>query len=119
MKKIILSVLVTLGVAAIAGGLLIMKINDEHRAELDRLKVDYQIEIDGITNEHNNVVKDYIVVINELNGVNEEINELYEQVWNMQNGEAYEVRIEHDGETHYWESDNKGIFSSVSHTVIY
>lgn len=119
MKKIILTIMVTLGVAAIAGGLMFNKINEEHRAEIDELKADHQIRVKALTNQYDHVVEDYEDMIGELNRTQDEMNDLYEQVYNMQNGEAYKVRIEHDGKTHYWESDNEGIFKSVSHTVIY
>ena len=37
----------------------------------------------------------------------------------MMNGNAYEITIDHDGETHTWKSDNKGLFKRELHSVIY
>ena len=119
MKKLLLAVLVTLGVAAIAGGFMIKKINEEHKAEIDRLKYDQQLEVDVLTRQYNDVVEEYGRTIDKLDRTEEKLNELYEEIWNMQNGEAYEVSVEHGDETHVWKSNNKGIFRSVSHMVIY
>ncbi len=125
MKKIILTVLVTLGVAAIACGFIINGINIMHEEELAALKVDHQIEVNAIGNEYDNVIKNYNEMVDEYYKVNDELcdmkdemEELYEQVYKMQNGEAYEVRIEHDGAVHIWESDMEGLFPKHSHSIM-
>ena len=119
MKKIILTVLVTLGVAAIGCGFIINDLNIKHAEELDALKVDHQIEVNGINNMLSKVGDDLEEAINDYVELDADVNELYEQVYNMQNGEAYEIKIKHDGETHIWSSDNKGLFSSEKHMVMY
>ena len=119
MKKILLAVLATLCVSGVACGFIINWINIKHENEIELLNVDHQIEMDGMNNMLERVSVELEEAIKDSVELDDKMNELYDQIYNMQNGEAYEIEIEHDGETHIWKSDNKGIFNSVSHTVSY
>lgn len=117
MKKIILTVLVTLGVAGVACGFIINEINIKHEEELAALKVDHQIEMDGMNNSLSRVSEELEKAIADYVALDDEMNELYDQVYNMQNGKAYNVTIKHNDETHTWKSDMKGLFPTKTHLV--
>lgn len=98
MKKIIVSVIIAVCViVAGVGCVVITKIDQAHETEFEALAQDYEAQIKSLEEKNSELEAD--------------LEELSDQVYNMKTGEAYVVTIDHDGETHTWESNNeRGLF---------
>lgn len=101
MKKILLSVIITVCVMTGIGYGIINNITDDYEEKMESIKVESEEREEEILE------------------LKSDITEISDQVFNMMNGDAYEITIDHDGETHTWKSDNKGLFKSEFHNVIY
>ena len=101
MKKILLSVIITMCVMTGIGYGIINNITDDYEEKMESIKVESEEREEEILE------------------LKSDITEISDQVFNMMNGNAYEITIDHDGETHTWKSDNKGLFKSEFHNVIY
>ena len=101
MKKILLSVIITVCVMTGIGYGIINNITDDYEEKMESIKVESEEREEEIVE------------------LKSDITEISDQVFNMMNGDAYEITIDHDGETHTWKSDNKGLFKSEFHNVIY
>lgn len=110
MKKIIISIMATVCIMAIGCAGVIKGVTEKYEAKLETAN-----EIDS--SYYNSMVNRYKELSVEYDELNQRLFELEYNVWNMQNGEAYEVTVEHNGETHTWKSDNKTFLSKVSHSV--
>ena len=112
MKKTLLTIIVTVCVMFIGFTAYINKIENSYEAKLEEANDLYEMEMWLRKLE----VED---TTNDLNDVTEEYNELQNQVWNMMNDNAYNVRVEHDDKVYHYRSDNKGLFPSKSVTITY
>ena len=101
MKKILLSVIITMCVMTGIGYGIITNITDYYEEKMESIKVESE-EREA-----------------EIVELKSEVTEISDQVFNMMSGNAYEITIDHDGETHTWKSDNKGLFKRELHSVIY
>ena len=101
MKKILLSVIITMCVMTGIGYGIITNVTDYYEEKMERIKIESE-EREA-----------------EIVELKSDVTEISDQVFNMMNGDAYEITIDHDGETHTWKSDNKGLFKSEFHNVIY
>lgn len=104
MKKILTVLLVLVLVAGIVG-----------------TNVYYIEKIDGITGENTDIMSvlhlDYNEVVEENEALKSELEDLYLNIYKMQNNEPYEISIEYNDEYHTWKSDG-GFLANVRHSVI-
>ena len=103
MKKIIISVIATVFVMTGIGVGVISNINQNHEKELTGFQCLYE--------------NNYKCLEDENTQLKNKINNLETEVYNMNNGKAYDITIDHDGKTYTYASDNKSIFERV-HTSI-
>lgn len=109
MKKMIISIIATVCIMTIGFTGIIVGINNKHEAELEAAKHSGEFFDEFMIDEYNEL-------INEYDEVSHKLNELETNIWRMQNGEAYELSVQHDGQTHTWQSDNK-LFSKATYIV--
>ena len=104
MKKVLTVLLVLVLVAGIVG-----------------TNVYYIEKIDSITGENTDVMSvlhlDYNEIVEENEALESELEDLYENIYKMQNNEAYEISVDYNGEHHTWKSDG-GFLTRVRHSVI-
>lgn len=105
MKKILLSVIITVCVMTGIGYGIITNITNNYEEKMENIKVE---------SEEREAEREA-----EIAELKSDVTEISDQVFNMMNGDAYEITIDHDGETHTWKSDNKGLFKRELHSVIY
>jgi predicted Holliday junction resolvase-like endonuclease len=109
MRRTLLAVIVTVCVMLIGGMAYINKIENSYETKARESEEFYERVISSMEN-HNE---------ESMNELTKEYEDLEDQVWNMMNDEAYEVRVHHDGKTYIYESDNKGLFPSKSVMIIH
>lgn len=110
MKKIIISIIATVCIMTIGCAGIIGSITKKYEAKLEVAEHSGEYFDEFMINEYNELIDKY-------DEVNHKLSVLEANVWNMHNGEAYEVSVEHDGQTHTWQSDNKNIFSRETYIV--
>ena len=110
MKKIIISIIATVCIMTIGCAGIIGSITKKYEAKLEAAEHSGEYFDELMINEYNELIDKY-------DEVNHKLSVLEANVWNMHNGEAYEVSVEHDGQTHTWQSDNKNIFSRETYIV--
>ena len=102
MKNFVLFIMMFVAIC-VTGSRIIGEINQKHEEEVDNLVKTYESQIEELKNENSEI--------------NEELTELYDNIYNRENGKPYYIRIEHDGYIHTYEGDNK-FLGRGSHSVM-
>ena len=110
MKKIIISIMATVCIMAIGCAGVIKVVTDKYEAKIEEARHSGDYFDEFMINEYNELIDKYDIV-------SEQLSDLESNIWNMQNGKAYELTVDHNGETHTWKSDNKTFLSKVTHSV--
>lgn len=110
MKKMIIAVM-----GVVCGAAIMMGVTVNH----------YQTEIGNLENEVESARDDYWSLeyhnnelIRKYSELSSEKDELDEQVYNMMNGDEYEITIDRDGDTYIYRQKGKGLLKKTSKTII-
>jgi hypothetical protein len=113
MKKTIIAILVTVCVMTIIGGVYINYINDCHVKEIEGLTNQYEERIGDLKDNYRYLNNDY-------ERLSEDMDELENQVYNMMNGEYYDISVDQDGITYgYVYERGDGLFDRTYTYKIY
>lgn len=104
MKKIVISVLATMCVMAIACFGIIQNINAQHEAELVNYKDKNEVLVLELRSEYE-----------ENYELESRVDELENGIYSIMNDDAYRVDIEHNGVHHTYEQEEHGLFRDITH----
>lgn len=112
-RKTIITVAVTVIIMGIIGGLFVNNLIRSYEQDIKDLETINSSQAEAISDMNYEI--DYLEDQNEkLLG---ELENLEEQVWNVMNGEDYDITIGHNDEIHHWTSTKNGWFTDKSHGV--
>lgn len=105
MKKMIIGMLVGMAVMSCAGFVGYTTITKNYEAKLEETKTEYETQISKLEDKYTKL---------ETSNT-----ELEEQVYNMMEGDSYDIAVNHDGTLYSYkcERDGKGIFGELKHYV--
>ena len=110
MKKNLLAMVIGMMIMSCVGLVGFTVINKNHEAELEKVKAEYEAEVNYLEEEYEYLSSEYI----ELNDLK---SELEEQVYRMMEGENYEFEIKYDDKRRTYKKTGKGLFRDVSHII--
>lgn len=103
-KHVIISTILGIGIAvsAIIGCMSVL--DNYHQEQINAIVSEYEEQLKAKTEE--------------VTALDAQLDSLESEVYNMMNGEDYDITVHHDGETHEYQKTRDGLFfSDVSHTV--
>ena len=120
MKKVLLSVIVTVCVMTGIGYCVIMNVCQNYEktiADMTELYEDSEATIAELEADKLELCEDSEAIIEELES---DKAELSDGVYNMMNDKPYSITIYHDGATHTYEAkDNEGFIRDATHYVVH
>lgn len=112
MKKIIISSIVTACIMALGCGMYVKEVKSDYEYKLETAAIENEIEL-------NNIMKENKKLTDKCSKLDASLEELYDQVYNVMEGNDYDFTIERGDEIHgYYKTSGEGWFDGhIGHSV--